>query len=381
MDNLHSVFVEVDAIIARGDPESALSILENVHHKFPQNEVVRIKIANLLAFLGKWEEAEAVLTKMLKEGCEGVWLYISLFDVFVHIGKIKQAATLLEPHAERFGNFWPFRERLSRARAYFLINKRGAPDRGCSVIRNSFLVIGSSHINAIRGASKYAEQEHLRNSYTFKSIIDFKNDSKIIDPVDGGFDDYQLNENMKKWLYENRSFDKIFLSISGSDYLSFCISAPNPSYDIIIPGREDLPRINGARVVPYEEMKARLKRHIRHVVLGIKAIRAEVSAPIIYLEPPPPIEDNQHLTQHAGWAERLLANSGPSSPIVRYKLWLLHSEIIKEACESVGVVFLELPSSVLNERGYLADSMLLNDVMHANLLFGAEILMQMDSFA
>jgi len=245
--------------------------------------------------------------------------------------------------------------------------------------KTTIQILGSSHISAIWVAINERNKFDLKNDYALKSLMDFRNDSRIIEPIIGGFENYYLNNELRSWLLSLNQIDRLVLSISGSDYLPFCIANSEPLFDIILPNHPHLPKIENAQLIPYQEMKKKLRQYIRHVVLGIKVIKDIVPVPIFYLESPPPIEDNNYLLKNPGWASHMIDKSGLSFPALRLKLWQLHSEIVKEMCDQVGVTFLSVPRQCLNEQGFLNEMAFFDDLMHANSWYGNEILNQLEA--
>ncbi|ACA17528.1 hypothetical protein M446_3119 [Methylobacterium sp. 4-46] len=245
--------------------------------------------------------------------------------------------------------------------------------------RYSILILGGSHMFPMKHAVDRAGPESTKNEYIFKPIADFRPDARIVDPIDGGWTDYTLNADLDAWMAQGIHADRLALTISGSDYLSLCISNRPVHFDVTLPEQPDLEEIEGALMIPHAEIMRKMRAEIRHIVLGVELIRARCSVPITYLESPPPIEDNDHIIAHAGWAAGGIQAWGVSRPILRYKLWRIHSRVVADACLANGIEFLPLPPEVLNERGYMSEKAIANDVMHANEWFGSRMAAQLDA--
>lgn len=246
-------------------------------------------------------------------------------------------------------------------------------------MKKNVLLLGSSHIGSMAMAQSEMDCSSLKSTYAFKFIMDFRKDSRIVEPIAGDFENASLNKELEEYLSSLSGVDAIVLSISGSDYLPLCISMPPQLFDFILPDEQELPLLPGAALIPYAEVKEKLRRDIRHVIMGLKLIRSKTSIPVFYIESPPPIEDNDHIVRNAGWAAPAIDKFGPSPALLRYKFWRLHSNIVKEACQESGTPFLDLPRSLLNENGFLPSEAFLNDLMHANKRFGSLLLNYIDS--
>lgn len=223
------------------------------------------------------------------------------------------------------------------------------------------------------------EAEPLANTYSFKSLMDFRQDSRIIEPVDGDFNDYRLNGQLREFVTKELSaIDALGLMISGSDYLTLCISNWREPFDFELPDSE-LEVDERVRVVPYSEVRLRLQHATRHVLLGIEALAVISPVPLLALEPPPPIASNEFIAANAGWASNLVGSGGVSPPTLRLKFWLLQSALIREACAQAGVPYLRLPSELLEPPSYLPTWAYGHDLMHANSVYGGRVLQSWDS--
>lgn len=234
-------------------------------------------------------------------------------------------------------------------------------------------VLGSSHIYAM-----LVGRIETRNTFEFEYLGNYNFGSRIIVPEHGAWDDYALLPDLRAWL-EALEADRLLVTISGSDWLNYCLSKREEEFDFILPSRPDLPEIDGARLIPYAEIRNELRLHIRHVVLGLRAISETISIPVVYIEPPPPIEDDAHVMEHAPPAlKQLCLAHGVTKAPLRHKMFLLHSEIIREECGRSGVEFFPVPPSNITEAGYMRAEHIKDDSMHANNAYGAALLKVLD---
>jgi hypothetical protein len=249
-----------------------------------------------------------------------------------------------------------------------------------SLMSRKILFLGSSHIGCIEWACKNKEVAGLekKNSYFFKSIMDFKNDSRIIEPVSGDFNNYHLNQELESWLLSSERFDSIIVSISGSDYLGLCISNSSVPWDFICPQVSDSVLTN-RKLVPYAEVHNKVRDSIRHSTLGIKEIKRILpDSNVCYLEPPPPNGDNLFLIEHLTWAQPLVDATGLSEPGLRLKLWHVQNQLIRDACDQSQVPFIALPDSCKDSQGFMIKECFGPDLMHGNLTFGELIFNQFE---
>ncbi len=234
-------------------------------------------------------------------------------------------------------------------------------------------VLGSSHIY-----SMLLGLIETRNTFAFEYLGPYNFGSRIVVPEHGDWDDYALLPDLQAWLAALEA-DRLLLTISGSDWLNYCLSKREEEFDFILPSHPDLPEIEGARLIPYAEIRNELRLHIRHVVLGIRAISQAVSMPITYLEPPPPIDDDTHVMEHAPPELKALCEAhGVTKAPLRQKMFLLHSEIIREECERSGVEFFSVPAPNITEAGYMRAEHMKDDSMHTNNAYGSLMVKALD---
>lgn len=243
----------------------------------------------------------------------------------------------------------------------------------------NILVLGSSHISCI--ALSYYEslcQINYKNTYTFKSIMDFKSNSRIVEPEDGDFKEYAIIDDLKSYLL-SIDFDAVALSISGSDYLPLCISNSVVPYDFLLNQYDCIN--HDVLLVPHSEIRMLLTHKIRHILLGIREIRRVLpDVHLFYLEPPPPIEDNNFILQNPTWEKDLVDAHGISDPFLRLKFSKLHNELIEEECISNNIIFLNLPPAAKTTDGFMNPMFYGFDLMHANKEYGYLYLNSMESY-
>jgi hypothetical protein len=231
-------------------------------------------------------------------------------------------------------------------------------------------LLGSSHVFALHAGI----DSSFVHSYTLKHLADFQAGSRIVLPIDGGWEDYHLNPSLGEWLVNDLEADRIALTIGGSDWLHLCLTQRPEPFDFILPNHPDLAEIVGATLIPYTELKRQLRHIIRHVVLGIKLIRDCVTIPIDYIEPPPPLFDNDYVSKYSKQFHEHMETFGITDPVLRMKTYLLHSEIIAEACCQNNIRMFHVPEQAKTVDGYLIPDEVGTDPMHANSIFGRRVM-------
>ncbi len=237
-------------------------------------------------------------------------------------------------------------------------------------MKRKVLLLGSSHLGAVWEGLQQGAPSSIDINVRF--LMDFRKDSRVVI-----WDDQPRLLPEVEELVENASaFEAIFLSVSGSDYLELCLTEA-VDFDFASHGLPDDDSVS--RRIPFAEIKAALAHHIRHVVETTKLVAKKAPVPLYYLESPPPIGDNDFLTAHPSWAAPAFAKAPPANPILRLKMWRLHSQIVREICTKCGVKFVAVPESVMDSRGMLVRDAYRDDIMHANAWYGSQIVVQANS--
>jgi hypothetical protein len=154
---------------------------------------------------------------------------------------------------------------------------------------------------------------------------------------------------------------------------------PRP-YDFSWPERPDLPFSEGAEIVPYEAVLAVMRARTQQYLQIMGAIRAATPGPVFHMQSPPIYAEEAVPANDPGWVaffgqDRLIAPAW-----LRYKLWRVHSEIVRSYCDEIGIVFVPNPPESIDARGFM-EARFHGTPAHANQAYGALILRQMQSLA
>jgi hypothetical protein len=233
------------------------------------------------------------------------------------------------------------------------------------MLRKKIAMLGSSHVHALMdGVDKTAE-----NFYSRKLLQDFVGKHNIVQD-DGS---PRLRDDVAAWVNSSLDADLVLLTISGSDWLEFCASNRNPKIDIILPEAGDLvEELPEAQIIPLAEMRCQMAHRIRHVVRGIEALRKRVPMhiPIWYVASPPPHQDNEFVLRTVPFTRAAIEQNGVTDPLLRLKMYRLHSAIVMEACGAHGLRFVPPPTEGMTGRGFLAPECAGQDCLHANRRYG-----------
>lgn len=151
-------------------------------------------------------------------------------------------------------------------------------------------------------------------------------------------------------------------------------------FDFVLPWEPDLPLDPAAEVLPALAVRAILESLMTEYLALMTELRLLCRGPMFHLEAPPPYADAQRMHADIPWAlyPGMCQEISPAS--MRYKLWRLHSRIVRDWCDAAGVTFVACPSPAIDAGGFLREPYY-GDGAHANEAYGELVLGQMRQLA
>jgi hypothetical protein len=145
-------------------------------------------------------------------------------------------------------------------------------------------------------------------------------------------------------------------------------------FDFVLPEEPDLPLRADAEILSHAAIKAVISARIEDEQLDLVRLLVKPGRRVVHVESPPPLGDDPRLArQMADMPFVPKPHLGPSSPWLRYKLWRVHSAMVREACERAGVIFAPHPKAALVDGRFLKPE-LYDRPCHANAGYGALVL-------
>ena len=184
-----------------------------------------------------------------------------------------------------------------------------------------------------------------------------------------------------------RKAGPVFCFINGSHHLSLGLWRHPQPFDLVLPEAPDLPFDPDAEVVPADALREVLSTRLEGQLRTIGEIAEVASGTVYQVEAAPPPTDRWMLEGEGGQKTRTKRRKLPewsegelAGRFLRYKLWRLHSQLMREHAEQVGIHFLAHPPEATDEEGFLLDELCRN-AAHANTAYGALVLEQMRSLS
>lgn len=227
------------------------------------------------------------------------------------------------------------------------------------------LVVGHSHMHALQDAP------NADDGFEFFSCVTIHGGKVRHRP----FDDYRK--------IDGSAYSAIALHPGGNQHILLgLVNHPSAPFDFYLPERPDLSVSPDATLLAVSLVERILRRLMISQMQLTTALAALFKGmPICQIETPPPfpidhIERNPH-----GFVD-VIRQHGVSPLGLRYKIWRLHSQIVRENCAKLNVSFVEIPRGVQAVDGSLAaDYLRVNDPFHGNSAYGALVLEQIRAAA
>ena len=175
-----------------------------------------------------------------------------------------------------------------------------------------------------------------------------------------------------------RRLDDLVISAVGGSAHDIIGLAQHPRpFDFVLPERPDLPLAPCADILPADAVRDAIRLKMEDEQLDLVRLLPAPGRRVVQVESPPPSASDARLAEEMGmmpYAPR--PHLGPSPVWLRYKLWRLHSAIVRQACEAAGVEFLPHPQAALVEGCYLRPEFYQRPC-HANAGYGELVLRQL----
>ena len=237
----------------------------------------------------------------------------------------------------------------------------------------AILVIGQSHVAAIRAAAKIrreADPERLRTRVIH--TIEPQYAPELVGDGDEARFAPALAEAIGDQITRH---DPLVASASGGNvHNGFALIRHPRPYDFLLSGEDGPPLDPEAEPLSEALVRAALENGLSRDHARLREIR-RVAGAAIQLESPPPLADSAAIAAQADayFKDRGIAALGVASPGLRYKIWRLHSRIIAGYCAELGLGFLPVPRETQDDNGFLLPH-LAGDATHGNAAYGEAVI-------
>jgi len=251
--------------------------------------------------------------------------------------------------------------------------------------RTAFIFIGHSHLSSIVSAllpragessgwdegCEYFIFDTVRHGDNFQFTVPDPEEGFILNPV--------ISDMVKETV--NPEFKKIFVSMFGGNAHNALTLLEHPKpFDFILPENPSRERLKEALLLPSGYMRGFIDKLAEVYMLNLATLRHAFPDTVVHIESPPPVGSDSFLMANLDkYFEGQYDNPRPAPRELRYKLWRLHSAIIRDHAEAAGVSFLEYPQNTTDAQGFLLPAYYSNDATHAGPAYGLEVLKQLEA--
>lgn len=231
------------------------------------------------------------------------------------------------------------------------------------------LLFGDSHAHAVQRAISKREGKGQSAPISAHSLLKDKNGVRIGSTT---------LERFLKLVRELGPDDVVVSMVGGNQHAVYStIQHPQP-FDFFTP---DLPASEGGgEIIPYRAIEDVFEYGLRKGDgRTLEAIRAATVARVVHVLPPPPKQDNDHISRHHETVFRDdLPEHGVSSPQLRLKFWNLQSRILKRLCKEFQIEVMMPPKRAVDEEGFLRAEFYANDATHGNWRYGERVIREIE---
>ena len=242
----------------------------------------------------------------------------------------------------------------------------------------AILVIGQSHIAAIRSAAKIRrESDPDRPRTRVIHTLEPRYAPELVGQGDATVFSPPLIEAIGDQIARH---DPLIASVSGGNvHNGFALIRHPRPYDFLLSSEDGPPLDPEAEPISEALVRAALENGMGRDRLRLREIR-RVTGDFIHLESPPPVEDSGYIAVQADayFKDGGIGDLGVAPAGLRYKMWRLHSRIVAGYCAELGVRFVPVPRETQDGKGFLLPH-LAGDATHGNAAYGEAVIRALEA--
>lgn len=242
----------------------------------------------------------------------------------------------------------------------------------------AILVIGQSHVAAVRAAAKARREADPDRPRT--RVI------HTIEPhyapeIEGEGDDARFTPALVDTIREqiDRHAPLVASASGGNVHNGFALIRHPRPYDFLLSEEEGPPLDPEAEPVTEALVRAALEAGMGRDRIRLREIR-RLGGEVVQLESPPPLADGAAIAEQADayFRDRGIAELGVAPAGLRYKIWRLHSRIVAGYCAGLGLRFLPVPPETRDAQGFLRPEFA-GDATHGNQAYGEAVIRALEA--
>ncbi|MET0376653.1 MAG: hypothetical protein ABW128_20665 [Rhizorhabdus sp.] len=245
-------------------------------------------------------------------------------------------------------------------------------------MNRAILVIGQSHVAAIRSAAKArreADPDRLRTRVIH--TLEPRYAPELMEEGDHAIFTPALIDAVRDQI--DRHTPLVASASGGNVHNGFALIRHPRPYDFLLSDEDGPPLDPEAEPISEALVRAALEDGLARDHIRLREI-SRLCGEVVQLESPPPLADNAVIAAQADayFQNRDIAELGVASAGLRYKIWRLHSRIVAGYCAKLGMRFLPVPRETRDDRGFLLPQFG-GDATHGNLAYGEAVIRQLEA--
>ena len=244
--------------------------------------------------------------------------------------------------------------------------------------QTAVVMIGHSHLGAVIDAlGQRQPSSDISNPIHYYVHDVWANNTQYAFPDGNGGVAFnqELLQTIHDIVIEDRQ-PRYITFFGGNGHIVLALSKHPRPFDFVLPERPDLPLEADAEILPYSYISKILLQQMGSYIWQLIAFRQAISRRCYCVETPPPCGDDQYLRTHLGTYV-----PDPGNVIgrdLRWKMWRLHSRLLREICEANDIEFVAVPEAVCDENQFLNPKAYGIDATHGNAWYGEVLLSRFD---
>lgn len=241
----------------------------------------------------------------------------------------------------------------------------------------NLLVVGQSHVAAIRAAAKtrreaFPDEPRTRVIHTLEEgyAPEFEG------VADGDYSGAHFGPRLRAAIEDQiaRHAPRVASVVGGNVHNALTLMRHPRPFDFLLSGEDGPPPDEGAELIPEALVRATLTQKLQPDFARLRAL-SEIAGPVIHAESPPPIRDGAFIAARAeAWfRDRANGEIAVAGAGLRWRMWRLSSRLLREAVEGLGGHFLPVPAAVRDADGFLRLDFAA-DPTHGNEAYGEAVI-------
>jgi len=242
----------------------------------------------------------------------------------------------------------------------------------------AILVIGQSHVAAVRAAAKARREADPDRPRT---RVIHTVEPQYAPEVDGEGEEARFTPALADMIRDqiDRHAPLVASASGGNVHNGFALIRHPRPYDFLLSDEDGPPLDPEAEPVTEALVRAALEAGLERDRIRLREIR-RLGGNAIQLESPPPLADGSAIAAQADayFRNRGIAELGVAPAALRYKIWRLHSRIVAGYCADLGLRFLPVPPETQDAEGFLGPPFA-GDATHGNQAYGEALICALEA--